>query len=99
MACEIAVERALSRAYAARGLQYLEEAVDELLNGYNLANPRIRQLFNSLMGRSVQGEPFWPQFTASAARRNQAVHGGRIPTPAEAEESLQAATAVVEYLK
>ena len=42
---------------------------------------------------------FWAKFVESAARRNKAVHEGRIATPTEAEESLRATSALVAYLK
>jgi hypothetical protein len=40
MACEISTERALSAAFASKGLQYLEDPILDFLNGYNLANDR-----------------------------------------------------------
>ena len=99
MACEVAVERALTRAYAAKGVEYLEEAIDELLSGYNLANPKNRKLFTALTGRSIAAEPFWQKFTESAGRRNKAVHGGLIATQTQAEDSLKATSSMVAYLK
>ena len=40
MACEVAVERALTKEFAARGLEYLEDAVTGMMSGYNLGNDR-----------------------------------------------------------
>jgi hypothetical protein len=99
MACEIAAERAFSAAYAAKGLTYLEPAVDDLLNGHNLAAEKNRNLYNALTGNTIQDEPFWQQFKASATRRNKAVHEGLIVNHQDAEASLQAARDLIAYLK
>jgi hypothetical protein len=37
MACEISVERAISRAFKAKGIDYLEQPIEDLLPSYNLA--------------------------------------------------------------
>src|SRR6266446_5909504 len=36
MACEVATEESLSRAFASKGIKYLQDSVTDLLNGYNL---------------------------------------------------------------
>jgi hypothetical protein len=99
MACEVGAERALSRAWSAKGLTYLEDAVESFLNGFNLANDRIRNLYVSLTGRRIQDQPFWSAFKVSSKRRNDIIHGGHTAGKAEAEDSLKAATEVVAYLK
>lgn len=99
MACEIATERSLSEAFAAKGLQYLETPVEDFLNGYNLANKRIRKLYTALTGDEVQSAPFWQKFKESAQRRNNIIHGGTIVGRPEAEESCNAATDLVSHLK
>jgi hypothetical protein len=99
IACEIAAERAFSAAYAVKGLTYLEPAVDDLLNGYNLAADRNRNLYNALTGNTIQDQPFWEQFKASARRRNKVVHKGQILNQHDAEASLQAAKELIAYLK
>jgi len=53
MACEIATERLLSNTLSQKGLDYLKEAVMESINGYNLANPKIRRLYTALTGDDV----------------------------------------------
>lgn len=98
MACEISAERAISRTFTAKGIGYLEESVEDLLPGYNLANPRVCKLYNAVTGDQIQKQSFWQAFTESATRRNQAVHGGRIVTKAEAEASYKAASELVAYL-
>ena len=99
-ACEVSVENALSRAYAARRLQDIEEAVNAFLTGgYNLGNERIRKLYDALTGNEVQKEPFWEAFKKSSERRNKAVHKGIKFTQVEAEESFKAATDLIGYLR
>ena len=99
MACEIATERSLSEAFVTKGLQYLEGAIDEFLNGYNLANKRIRKLYVAMTGDEVQTAPFWDKFKESAQRRNNIIHSGAIVGKTEAEESYTAAAALVAHLK
>ena len=99
MACEISVERALSRAFAAKDTGFLGESAAELLPCYDLANDRVRSLYNAVTRKEVQEQSFWPAFRDSATRRNQAVHEGRILTKAEAEASLKAASDLVAFLR
>jgi hypothetical protein len=99
MACEISTERALSRTFAAKGIAYLEDAIDEFLSGYNLANPRLLKLYNSVTGDLIQNQSFWEDFKTSAILRNAAVHGAKIVSKAEAEASFEATSALVAYLK
>lgn len=99
MACEISTERALSQAFAAKGIGYLEEPVEELLPGYNLANDRVRDIYNALKGDEIQKQSFWQAFKQSATLRNKVIHQGKIATKSEAETSVKAATELVSYLK
>jgi hypothetical protein len=99
MACEIATEKSISKAFADKKLTYLEGPIDDLLSGYNLANPRIQNLYNTLMSRTIEKEPFWQAFKESANRRNKIVHGGLIATEIQAKDSHAAGTAVVAFLQ
>jgi hypothetical protein len=101
MACEIAAERAISLAFAIRGLGYLEDAVTSFVFGYNLSTERIRNLYNALAlsGRRIQDQRFWEAFMASANRRNAVVHKAGSVTKEQAEETQRAATELVAYLK
>jgi hypothetical protein len=99
MACEIAAERAISRAFAAKGMEVLKEPVFDLLSGYNLANDRIRNLYNAVTGSEIQKQPFWQAFKESATRRNKSVHKGAAVTEAEAKDSYKAASDLVAHLK
>ena len=80
-------------------IHYLEQPIEDLLSSYNLANDRVRSLYNAVTGDEIQNQPFWDQFKDSATRRNKAVHVGKIATKAEAEASFNAASNLVAYLK
>lgn len=99
MACEVSVERSLSAAFAAKGLQYLEDPVLDFLNGYNLGNDRNRKLYAALTNDNIEQQAFWPAFKESATRRNNIVHGGGIVGQAEVGSSYQAARAFIAHLK
>jgi DNA-directed RNA polymerase subunit RPC12/RpoP len=98
MACEIASERAISAAFAARGISDLEEPVESFLNGYNLGNPRIRQLYTALTRDEIEKNPFWEEFQVSGDRRNAVIHRGATVDKTTAEKSLKAATDLVAHL-
>jgi hypothetical protein len=99
IACEVSAERAFSRAFAAKGIASLEEPVEDLLPGFNLANERVRKLYNALSGVEIEKQPFWQAFKASATRRNKVVHNGLIAEQAHAEDSYKAACDLVAFLK
>jgi hypothetical protein len=99
MACEISVERAIYKAFKAKGVDYLQRPVKDLLSSYNLANDIVQNLYNAVTDSEIQNEAFWQQFKESATTRNKAVHEGRIATKAEAEASFNAASSLVKHLK
>ena len=99
MACEVATERSLTEAFLTKGVLYLEDALSEFLNGYNLANERNRKFYVALTGNDMTTEPFWPAFRQSAKRRNDIMHGSLIVGKTEADESVKAATDLVAYLR
>ena len=69
------------------------------MNGFNLSNPYNRNLYNALCGKEVQKEGFWPEFKASAERRNKIIHNSFIATKSQGDDSVKAAIEVVKYLK
>jgi hypothetical protein len=94
-ACEVATEQAMSKAFSTKGLQSLEDAVMRFLNGYNLNNGRIRNLYTVLTEDNI----ILPSgFEASSKRRNRIVHGGAGATKQEAEESYIACSDVVMHI-
>lgn len=99
MACEIATERLVSESFKQKDVEYLKEAVYEFLNGYNLANDKIRKLYTALTGDEIQKQPFWEKFKNSAKRRNRIVHEGITVKNVEAEESFQIAEDLVTHIQ
>jgi hypothetical protein len=98
IACEVAVERSFTDAFAARNLQDLEESVTKFFSGYSLANDRLRPLYTALTGDEVHKQAFWSGFVESARQRNKIVHQGRAATRLEAEKSVSATEALVAHL-
>lgn len=99
MACEIATERTLSRAFEQKGIKYLEKPVYDLLSSCNLANDRTCKLYTAMTGDKIQQQSFWKSFTELSKQRNQIVHRGKTVDEVQARESLAAASAVVEHLE
>jgi hypothetical protein len=65
MACDIATERSLTEAFVTKGIPHLEDSVTDFLNGYNLANERLRKFYTALTGDEVQKATFWEGFKES----------------------------------
>jgi hypothetical protein len=99
MACEVAAERALDAAYTTKNLKTLGEAIDDLMNGFNLANRKHRKLYNALTGTELENEPFWFQFKKASEKRNSIIHRGGQAIKKEAEDALQAAKELITHLK
>jgi len=98
MACEVAAERSMAEAFQAKALTYLKDPILAFVNGFNLAPPRIRELYSSLISDEIQNEPFWQVFKTSEVLRNGIVHNGKIVGRSDAEASLTAAIALVTHL-
>lgn len=99
VACEIATDRAFTKALAAKGLGYLEEPIGAYFSGTLLTQDRNRDLFNALTGDEIQKKPFWDRIRRSVTRRNGIAQKGVIVSKPDAEESLTAATEFVAYLE
>ncbi|HAM33958.1 MAG TPA: hypothetical protein DDX05_02400 [Deltaproteobacteria bacterium] len=98
VACEVAIERTLSDSFARKGIRSLEESVAGVLNGYNLANDKVRDLYTSLTGDEIQEQPFWDSFIRSAKRRDHIIRKGLIVSRTDAEESFQAANDFLAHM-
>ena len=98
LACEVAIERSFSDAFARKGIQSLEETVADALDGYNLVNDKVWKLYASLTGDDIQGQPFWGDFLRSAKRRDNVSRKGLIVGRADAEESIKAASDFLAHL-
>jgi hypothetical protein len=99
LACEVAIERSFSDSFARKGIQSLEETVADILNGYNLANDKVRKLYTSLTGDEIQEQPFWRSFLRSVKRRENIIRRGLIVGRTDAEESIAAAVDFLAHLK
>jgi hypothetical protein len=75
MACEIYTESVLSAMFAKRGVQYLENSIDDLLPSYNLANDRVRNVTLALSNDKIQETPFWSGFKEGCMRMEQSIAG------------------------
>jgi hypothetical protein len=98
VACEVASERSLCDSFAGKGIRSLEESVADVLNGYNLANDKVRNLYTSLTGDEIQAQPFWGDFIRSAKRRDNVIRRGLIVSRSDAEESFKAANDFLAHM-
>jgi hypothetical protein len=97
-ACEVAAERAMSRAITERGIADLEVAIFKILSNSNLGNERTSKFYEPLTGDKITEQGFWSEFTCSAKRRNGTVHKGQQITKSQAEASYKAASELVAHL-
>jgi len=98
VACEVAIERTLSDSFARKGIRSLEESVVGVLNGYDLANEKVRNLYTSLTGDQIQEQPFWEGFIRSAKRRDNIIRKELNVGRAAAEDSFKAANDFLAHL-
>ena len=98
MACEVAIERTLSDSFARKGIRSLEESVAGVLNGYNPANDKVRNLYTSLTGDEIQERPFWENFIRSAKRRENIIRKELVVGRKDAEESFKAANDFLSHI-
>ena len=98
LACEVAIERSLSDSFARKEIRSLEETVADVLNGYSLANDKVRRLYTSLTGDEIQEQPFWDNFIRSAKRRDNIIRKGLIVGRTDAEETIKAAGDFLDHL-
>ena len=80
------------------GIRSFEDAVADILNGYNLANDKVRNLYTSVTGDEIQEQPFWGNFIRSAKRRDNIIRKGLIVGRTDAEESVKTASDFLAHL-
>jgi hypothetical protein len=98
LACEVAIERTLSDSFTRTGIRSLEDALADILNGYNLANEKVRNLYTSVTGDGIQEQPFWGDFIRSAKRRDDIIRKGLIVGRTDAEETIRTASELLAHL-
>jgi hypothetical protein len=100
IACEVATERRLAEAFAAKGIgHHLEGAVMKLLNGYNLSHDNNREFYTAFTDNKIQQARWWSDFRASAKRRNGVIHKGATVTRADAKASYNVVDKFLTHLK
>lgn len=75
MASEVLTEQVFYEAYWARQLAPLGDAISELFQSYNLANERVRRIYETLTDDKPTATPWWPDFKDLVQLRNGVVHG------------------------
>lgn len=101
-AVEAIVDRAMSQsqnvtqATTSENVPKVAEAATEFLNGYNVTNERIRDLYCALTGHAIHKEGFWSALCESSKRRNKIVHQGRRFQSGESVASLKAVKDCIE---
>lgn len=98
LACEVATERSFSNSFDRKGIQSLEGPVADLMNGYNLANDKVLNLYTTLTGDEIQERSFWGNFVRSAKRRDNIIRKGLIVGRTDAEETIKAASDFLAHL-
>jgi hypothetical protein len=99
IACEVAADRAFTKAFAAKGIEDLEEPIGAYFSGSAISQDRNRKLYTALTGDEIQKEPFWEPYKRSVIRRNGVAHKGAIVGKPDAEETFAVATAFVAHLE
>lgn len=98
-ACEVLVEQAFDELWRSRNLPELAAPVGRALGSNNLANERVRAVYNALSCDQIESQLFWPKFKEFAALRNSLVHGGeRQVSAARGQAAFEAARAFQAYI-
>lgn len=82
---------------AARDLGWLRPHL--VFRSYSLAEPRLRQLWDDLMGDAIGICDPWSRYKEHLRRRNVLVHEGEVPAQEDIAESIAAVEAMVAYLE
>lgn len=98
-ACEVVVERAMSRAFTAKGVADLEDSVMEFVTSCALSQPRNRNLYVALTGDDIHKKGFWQGYIALVKRRNDTVHTGEKIVQVDALADLEAAELFVGHVE
>lgn len=98
VACEIASERALSAAFAGRGISDLQDVVCRRFRSTRVANEEVHKLYTSLSGDDIAQAPFWAEYIESTKLRDGIAHEGKSASRNDAERAHKAATGLVSHL-
>ena len=96
-ACEVYVRDILERRAAQLGDAAVEAV--ERLPGTNLANKSVLRTFHEMTGYTPPDDyEWWREYQAHAQRRHRIVHAGARITRQDAEDSIEAAKAMIDFL-
>ena len=99
MACEICAERVLHTYFRFKDVKYLEDAIEDLLPSYNLANEKVRRIYSALTGDAIHQQYFWSEYKTMVSIRNKAVHAGARIQESQAQMVCRIASSVVKHLQ
>lgn len=74
IACDLMAEGVLTRGFEVKGVPELRDPVLGRASGSVLNNDRLRAIYIAITGDAITSQPFWQDFKAFAACRNQIVH-------------------------
>ena len=98
-ACEVLTEQAFDELWRSRGLPELAHPVSRSLRSNNLADDRVRSVYNALSADRVENQSFWGAFKDLARLRNGLVHGKeRRVSDEQARSAINAARALQAYM-
>jgi hypothetical protein len=97
-ACEVAIGDSMRRLIFARAPS-LQRALEAFIGKqFALSNGRMTDLWRALAGDDIRKADFWMRYRGHVARRNGAIHEGSSVTRAQAEDSMQVAREVCDYV-
>lgn len=98
-ACEVLTEQSIDAAFRSKNLVDLGKAVGNMVPSYNLANDRVRAVYQALTADTLTNEGWWPDFKALSDLRNGIIHGDvrRVP-PESARRGCEAASELIAHL-
>jgi hypothetical protein len=99
MACEICTERVLRTYFRRKEVTFLEEAIEDLLPSYNLANDKVRRVYVALTGDAIHKQFFWSEYKTMVSIRNKAVHAGARIQESQAQMVCRIAASVIKHLQ
>jgi hypothetical protein len=99
MACEICTERVLRTYFRFKQVSFLEDAIEDLLPSYNLANEKVRRVYTSLTDDAIHQQYFWAEYKTMVSIRNKAVHAGARIQESQAQMVCRIASSVVKHLQ
>jgi hypothetical protein len=98
-ACEVCTEIFLEAGFRDQDITYLKDPITKLLPNYNVANPRVRSIYETVCDDQIGREPFWARFKQHVERRNRIVHRGENASQQDAEDSIAVAEEVIVHIR